>query len=266
MRTTGAQIYNGKLGMAQSLSLTASAVTFNDSVGKVGTIYSNYVANHGSDIYNLAVLADSIFINADVTTYGTQTYGSSTRLTRVIIGDNGRNGTTRTLLSEDPAVTFWGTIDDSVANTHDLIVKSVTYTGLDIPTIDFNGDVGAIAALKSLTAITGLQDTSSLNPIFSEIASGSGSSTGAIVYRGNVYTAAIAAQNAARNSLTGREYSAAFFLKQLRTELAQSRLETFDRSATVTVGNSIVTGNEQSRDFVLPCIKTEKNDCLSVTE
>ena len=35
IRTTGAQIYNGKVGLGQSLSLTGSAVTFNDSVGKV---------------------------------------------------------------------------------------------------------------------------------------------------------------------------------------------------------------------------------------
>jgi autotransporter-associated beta strand protein len=267
IRTTGAQIFNGKVGLAQSLALSGSNVTFNDSVGHVGMLYSDYARIHGSYIYNLAILADRIFINADVTTFGTQTYGDPNRLTSVIIGDNGQNGNVRTLLSEDPAVTFWGTVDDSVANTHDLIVKAVTFTPNDIPTIDFNGDVGATTMLKSLTAITGLQDNVGVNgapPIFSEIAQGSGQGIGAIVYRGSVYTGAILARNAAQDRLSANNFSAAFILKQVHS--GSNMLVSVERSAKVTVGSSTVSGTNKNSDFVLPCIKTEKNDCLSVTE
>ena len=151
---------------------------------------------NGVDVYNLAVLADSIHLNADVVTYGTQTYGSSARLTRVIIGDNGRNGTTRVLVSEDPAVTFWGTVDDALANTHDLVVKAVTYTGLEIPVIDFNGNVGASAMLKSLTTEVGLQETAG-TPIFAKLAVGSGQGIGHVNFGGSVVTAATVAQAAA---------------------------------------------------------------------
>jgi filamentous hemagglutinin family protein len=157
IRTAGAQIYNGKVGLGQNLKLTGSSVTFNDSVGKVGTVYSNYVANHGSEIYDLEVLAGSIFINADITTYGTQTYGSGNSPANVVIGGNGTNGTVRTLISEDPEIKFYGTINDSVANTHDLMLKSVAYISNQMPKVSINGDVGLIKPLKTLTVATGLQ-------------------------------------------------------------------------------------------------------------
>jgi autotransporter-associated beta strand protein len=257
MRTTGAQIYNGKVGLGQSLSLTANAVTFNDSVGKVGTIYANYVVSHGADIYNLAVLADSILINADVTTYGTQTYGSSTRAARVVIGDNGRNGTTRVLLSEDPAVTFYGTIDDSVANTHDLIVKAVTYTGLETPTIDINGNVGSITPLKSLTTDVGLQDSAlGLNSIFSRIALGSGQGIGRVAINGTVSTAATAALAANNNRLAQANVSAALVFKQLNQQLnPNSNL----KDAFVEVGEAMLDRTDVQVESTL-CLK-KTNEC-----
>ena len=255
IRTAGAQIYNGKVGLGQSLSLTASAVTFNDSVGKVGTIYANYVASHGADIYNFAVLADSVLINADVTTYGTQTYGSSTRAARVVIGDNGRNGTTRVLLSEDPAVTFYGTIDDSMANTHDLIVKAVTYTGLDTPTIDINGNVGSITPLKSLTTDVGLQDSVlGLNSIFSNIAVVSGQVVGRVAINGTVSTAATVALAANNNRLAQANVSAALVLKETNREVGEN---SDSKDADVEVGEATLDSTEMPLENTL-CLKKTK--------
>ena len=274
MRTSGAQIYNGQLGLGQSLSLTASAVTFNDAVGKVmlsnqsGTydyktndyynIYTNLHRVNGVDVYNLAVLADSVHLNADVVTYGTQTYGSSTRLTRVIIGDNGRNGTTRVLVSEDPAVTFWGTVDDAVANTHDLVVKAVTYTGLETPTIDFNGNVGAIAMLKSLTTEVGSQETIG-TPVFAKIAVGSGSALGTVTINGTVTTAATVAQAAAiaaaakANQANGS--GAGWLLKQINRNydvLPELKL------ASVEVGEATLLDSAATKVETTLCLKNNK--------
>jgi hypothetical protein len=169
--SSGNQIYNGALTLGRSLTLDAGngGITFNNSVGHVGISYANYVAQHGANnIYNLTVLADTININADITTYGTQTYGSSLVTTNVVIGDNGTNGTTRTLISQDPAITVWGTINDSITNTHDLILKSVAYSTADIPTIDLKGDVGDVKPLKSLSVATGIQATAG-SPEFADI-------------------------------------------------------------------------------------------------
>ena len=169
--TSGPQIYNGTVALGQTLTLDAgtSYVTFNDSVGHVGVTYANYVAQHGSNnIYNLTVLAYTVNINANITTFGTQTYGANNALTNVVVGDNGTNGTVRTLISEDPAITFWGTINDATANTHDLMLRSVAYTSNQTPTVSFNGDVGDIKPLKTLTVVTGLQETVGA-PVFADI-------------------------------------------------------------------------------------------------
>jgi autotransporter-associated beta strand protein len=267
LRTTGEQIYNGKLGLGQSLTLSAGVVTFNDSVGKVmlsnqsGTydyktndyynIYTNLHSVNGVDIYSLTVLADSIYLNADVVTYGTQTYGSSTRLARVIIGDNGRNGTTRVLVSEDPAVTFWGTVDDALANTHDLIVKAVTYTGLETPTIVINGNVGSITPLKSLTTDVGSQDTVSVNVKFADIAVGS-SGQGAVTINGTVTTAATIAQ-AAGNATAAQSNNgsgAGLFLKEINRN--------YDTLVGLKVAASVEVGEASLFDDQALCFDKDK--------
>ena len=186
--TSGAQIYNGTVALGGSITLDAgaSSVTFNDNVGHVGITYANYVSQHTSNnIYNLAVLANTININADITTYGTQTYGSSSSPANVVIGGNGTNGTVRTLISEDPAITFYGTINDSVAKTHDLMLRSVAYTSNQTPTVSINGDVGLIKPLKTLTVATGLQETLG-SPRFADISTSQ--YLGSISLVGNVTT------------------------------------------------------------------------------
>ena len=193
--SSGAQIYNGAVTLGQSLILLAptSSITFNNTVGDTATTYASYVAKHNANTintYNLIVVASRININADITTYGTQTYGSTSNHSAVYIGDNGTNGRIRTLVSEDPAVTFWGTVDDATANTHTLNVKSVCYvscTGSDLPTIDFKSDVGQTAALFSLTATTGQQATTG-SPVFTDTSPNSANYVGTVSIMGDVTT------------------------------------------------------------------------------
>jgi len=199
--TSGDQTYSGsgdqthidKVTLGQSISLLSStgAITFNTDVGNTGIsnkVYIDYFAHHNTvNPYNLIVLASNININADITTYGTQTYGSSTSPTKIFIGDNGRNGNTRVLVSEDPAVTFNGTVDDASANTHNLIVSAVSYAANEIPTINFNKDVGSTAPLLSLAAKTGRQTTAGA-PLFTDISSNSNDFVGTVSILGNVTT------------------------------------------------------------------------------
>jgi hypothetical protein len=189
--SSGNQIYNdGAVSLGRTLKLSASSISFNGGVGDSSMSYATYLSAHNAgtiNVYNLVVEASIININSDIYTFGTQTYGSSGSLARIIIGDNGANGITRTLVSEDPAVTFWGTVDDALAGTHNLIVKSVTFDGLDVPTIDFKGDVGATAALKSLIITTGKQDHGA-NPILTVTAASPLDYLGVISIEGNVST------------------------------------------------------------------------------
>jgi hypothetical protein len=91
-----------------------------------------------------------------------QTYDGS-----VIIGNNGSNGSTRTLLSLDPLIHFKGTVDDAVANTHTLIARAVSVeTGpnqiADVPRLIFEGKVGGASPLYALQAITGVQSAAGM--------------------------------------------------------------------------------------------------------
>jgi len=160
---------NQALLTKQSLNLNAggftSKITFNDTVGSMlttnGSTYADYLANPGTaSIYNLNVTGAKIVINANITTFATQEYRGA-----VSIGDNKTNGTVRTILAEytdSPKITFFGTIDDSTANTHDLIVKAVSLSGKGSE-VTFEGKIGSIVPLKTLTVSLGLQnpDTSS---------------------------------------------------------------------------------------------------------
>ena len=188
--TLGTQTYNGPVTLGKTLTLSApsSTITFNNTIGNTTETYASYVTNRGSiNPYNLTVLANRININADITTYGTQTYGSSLSYTSVYIG--GAAGR-RVLISEDPAVTFWGTIDDATANTHDLVIKAVCYlscTNNDLPTIDFKSDIGLIAPLLSLEATTGRQETSG-SPTFAQTSLNSSDYVGNVSIMGDVTT------------------------------------------------------------------------------
>ena len=118
----------------------------------------------------LEVTAAEIQIKADVMTFEEQTYNGA-----VLIGDNGNNGLTRTLLSIDPAVTFNGTVDDLIANTHTLIVKAISLDRTP-PAITFMDEVNSIKTLVEYRAITGQQDTND----FFGITLSSGGTLGAI--------------------------------------------------------------------------------------
>ena len=155
----------GNSSYANKRSLTINAgngeVTINGMVGTQHALYYDFV-NRSSDLnlYRLIVNAGTLNLNADVTTFETQTYNS-----RVLVGDNGSNGLTRILLSEDPAVIFNGTVDDSVANTHSLVVKAVSLVSNVIPEIAFNEAVGSTKALASLVVMTGTQNPDLASPL-----------------------------------------------------------------------------------------------------
>jgi autotransporter-associated beta strand protein len=137
--------------------LAAGTITFNREIGVISSnIYSNLRAS--GNVYNLAVTASTIYINADISTIEEQVYNGA-----VIIG-----GVTpvRTLLSLDPLIRFNGTVDDAVANTHTLIVRAVSVslnpgTPAEVPKIIFDKAVGATSPLFELQAITGVQSLAS---------------------------------------------------------------------------------------------------------
>jgi hypothetical protein len=129
-------------------------VTFNDRVGALNTTYGAFL-NKTADLspYQLEVLAGSILINADITTFERQVYRGD-----VLIGDNGINALTRILLSEDPSIQFFGKVDDVLANTHTLKAMAVSIAGNEVPEIVFDSDVGSVAALAGLDVVLGKQN------------------------------------------------------------------------------------------------------------
>jgi len=155
----------------RSLEINAGTgtVIFNDRIGYAFNEVS-YISLTDTNLYSLEVTADEIQIKADVMTFEEQTYNGA-----VLIGDNGNNGLTRTLLSMDPAVTFNGTVDDLVANTHTLIVRAIALDRTP-PSITFNDEVNSVKSLVEYRAITGQQD---VNDFFG-IALSSGATLGTI--------------------------------------------------------------------------------------
>jgi hypothetical protein len=203
IRTSGAQIYNGKvtfsagqavggvitpmqittnnsnitfnsglvgtvnsLSQLQSLTINAGAgqVTFGDYVGALNTTLDAFYSRT-SDLspYQLVVNGSTIIVKGEITTFGTQTYNGN-----LLIGDNGSNGLTRTLLSEDPSITINGTVNDLVSGKHNLVLRAITLDGSQVPAISLNGTVGLISPLATLTVTTGRQDLS-LTSVFSAI-------------------------------------------------------------------------------------------------
>jgi autotransporter-associated beta strand protein len=158
-------------GSNQSLTVTALSgqVTFADQVGVAvhtynagyntytPTTYGSYLTQASKNLDYLQVNANSIVIKADITTRTEQEYNGS-----VLIGDNRdntrNNGLIRVLLSEDPKITFNGTVNDLLENTHSLYLRAVTIDPSLIPKIELNHEVGGIAPLVKLDAYTGFQD------------------------------------------------------------------------------------------------------------
>lgn len=68
---------------------------------------------------------------------------------------------TRVLLSMDPTIAVLGTIDDTSAKTHQLIVSAFKLRDeVEVPNVTLVGDIGSTAALAGLVVKTGTQDTS----------------------------------------------------------------------------------------------------------
>jgi hypothetical protein len=161
MGTVGAGV--GAKNRESSLVVSASngQVTFNDQVGlavvdpdliQFGTIgYSRYTGQNNTNPWAVDVLANSIVLNANVTSSETQRYTGST-----LIGDNGSNGLTRYLISLDPSITFDGSLDDTVKGRHNLILRAISTAANQTPSITV-GDVGQTNALASLDVLTGRQ-------------------------------------------------------------------------------------------------------------
>jgi hypothetical protein len=191
--TFGGTLNAGASNQSLELSAVAGEVTFNGQVGIATqtyntntqsyspTTYSSYQAQSSSNLANLTVTADKINLNADISTGYSQIYNGA-----VLVGDNSSNGPTRVLLSEDPLVTFNGTVNDSVVGTHNLIVKAVT-TSNETPSINFNDVVGGITALKSLTASTGSQDVGT-GALYSAIDTTPANLVGTVTIKENIST------------------------------------------------------------------------------
>ena len=157
------------------LSAGTGKVTFNDYVGASNIVvdssgrsraltYREFLSR-AADLspYQFEVNAATILIKGDITTFERQIYRGDVK-----IGDNGTNGLTRILLSEDPSIQFFGKVDDVLANTHGLLAKAVSIYGNETPDITFFADVGSVAALASLDVELG-QQNQDINIAFSDI-------------------------------------------------------------------------------------------------
>jgi hypothetical protein len=180
---------NSALLNKQSVTINAGTgqVTFGDSVGSLHTVnsdlYSVYANRPGvTSPYRFTVTGDTILIKANITTFETQTYNGS-----VLIGNNTTSGNTRVLLSLDPAVVFNGTVNDTIANTHTLIVKAVSIAGGETPEVTFTEAVGDTTPLASLTVLTGRQNTNA-GELFSAIRPASSEFIGTVNIGDNVTT------------------------------------------------------------------------------
>ena len=148
----------------QSLSINASSgvVTFGNSVGNSSQInggsqnplYATY--DKSRNMNNLFINASRILIKANIATVGDQILKGA-----ILVGDNGQNGLTRTLLSADPSIQLIGTVDDAADSTHNLILYVISAPGGATPTLNIGGPVGSLMPLASLDWIVGRQNTTS---------------------------------------------------------------------------------------------------------
>ena len=178
----GYVLFKDRIGEDPLLETSSTIMTLNRNNGNDyvgygnrnyggGTSYATSVARSSNNLKNLTVSGNEIFIKADITTEYNQSYTGHTQ-----IGDNGTNGLTRSLISLDPTISFYGrsiryetivngayvyqdttnkyTFDDeSSAPTHTLILKAkgYCYVGASSPAC---GDTGNIR--KALDPSTGL--------------------------------------------------------------------------------------------------------------
>ena len=143
---------NGNIAFLSTVNSDAAnrSLTLNALAGKVTlTDTAGYLSpsrlTKGPSITDLLINAKDILLKADVYTLSTQTYSGA-----VVISDNGSNGLTRSFLSQDPSITFLGTIDDSLNVTHTLDLKAVSFSADQVPAITFRGAIGSIVPLGGL--------------------------------------------------------------------------------------------------------------------
>jgi hypothetical protein len=154
-------------------------------VSLVGVKFGDYASAKDINPYGLSIKAADIWLYADVTTFETQRYEG-----RVHIGNNGKNGFIRQLISLDPSVVFQGSIDDTVAMTHGLEVRAVTTdaTNGKLPEIKFLGNVGQSIRLASVAALTGIQDDITAGAIASDVLTEPARRLGVVSIDGDVST------------------------------------------------------------------------------
>ena len=162
--TTNANItFGGTLkgsGNAKTKSITINAGTgdllFEDRVGYAFNSQTFDPDNTADSFYKMIMTADNITLKGDVMTFEEQVYNGN-----ILIGSTGSNGTTRTLLSIDPKITFNGTIDDTVAGSHTLVAKAIAVRRDGVvpgtPEINFTKAVSSKVALAGYEGLTGYQ-------------------------------------------------------------------------------------------------------------
>ncbi|CAM8292521.1 Autotransporter-associated beta strand repeat [Candidatus Methylopumilus universalis] len=177
----GYVLFKDRIGEDPALETSSTIMTLNRNNGNDyvgygnrnyggGTSYATSVVRSSNNLKNLTVSGNEIFIKADITTEYNQSYTGHTQ-----IGDNGTNGLTRSLISLDPTISFYGrsiryetivngayvyqdttnkyTFDDeSSAPTHTLILKAKGYCY--VGTSAACGDTGNIR--KALEPSSGL--------------------------------------------------------------------------------------------------------------
>jgi autotransporter-associated beta strand protein len=142
------------------LSAPLGSISFNDTLGWQGWINDPFDTLGGltgidklrrsNSLFSLEVDSDFININANIVTLMDQIYNGG-----VIIGAYPE---AVTLLSQDPSITFNGTVDGAEAGQNALIVKAISVDESIKPLITFNKNVGKNVALKSLLVETGIQN------------------------------------------------------------------------------------------------------------
>ena len=162
--TTNANItFGGTLkgpGNAKTKSITINAGTgdllFEDRVGYAFNSETFDPDNTADSFYKMIMTADNITLKGDVMTFEEQVYNGN-----ILIGSTGSNGTTRTLLSIDPKITFNGTIDDTVAGSLTLVAKAIAVRRDGVvpgtPEINFTKAVSSKVALAGYEGLTGYQ-------------------------------------------------------------------------------------------------------------
>jgi hypothetical protein len=221
LRTTNANInFLGKIdgATAKSQSLVANAgtgvITIGDSVGSIARL--NSITMTGSSINILADIVTAVgqiyngnaFIGNASYIGRTPTVGflfsgyrsyfqySTPAITSTIKYLNMNPIYVRTLISEDPNVTFTGTVNDLVPNTHTLLVAAIapdaSAASSAASSVDFGASVGNVSPLFSLNAqvvVNQNQANSVLNYIGTVSLVGNVSTYSDQTYRANLMTA-----------------------------------------------------------------------------